>query len=132
MKFKEFVKWCEQNSSNYNWNDTMNSYCENIINEVYSIKWWLRERIWKKDYEDIVLRNVVTPFIIKNNEWYCRHEAYSYAEGYSNNASGARSYAEGDNSLGWTAIDNVSKETYINSKEFKRCYHVDSVNNKNI
>lgn len=121
MKFKEFVKWYEYNSNSSYWNDAMNSYCENIINELYNIKWWQRERVWKKDYEDAISRNVIAPFIVKSNDWYCKSKSYSYATGTSSLVSGKSSYAEGNDSLGWSAIDDYTK-----LKEAEKYYHVDS------
>lgn len=97
MKFKDFAKWYEQNSSNSHWNSSMSSYCENVIRKLRNVKWWRRERVWKRNYEDIVLRNIVVPFKVKSSVWTFSKKTNqgSYAEGNQATAFGAHSHAEG-------------------------------------
>lgn len=97
MKFKDFTKWYEQNSGSSSWNSAMSSYCENVIHELRNVAWWRRERVWKRNYEDIVLRNIVVPFKVKGSVWTFskKTDQSSYAEGYQSKTIGAASHAEG-------------------------------------
>lgn len=72
MKFKDFIKWCNDRASDGCWSFMTTTYCINIIEEVRKEKWWRREKYWKEKYEHDILKDIVIPINEKRKTWLGR------------------------------------------------------------
>lgn len=61
MKFKEFVSWCNERACDGCWGMTTAMTCADITVRVNTIPFWKREKYWKDNYKDIVVREIVNP-----------------------------------------------------------------------
>lgn len=61
MKFKEFVNWCNERACDGCWGMLETIACINLINEIMKIQFWKREKIWKENYEQQVLEEIINP-----------------------------------------------------------------------
>lgn len=62
MKFKEFVKWCNERASDGCWSFESAYYSIQIINKIKSIPFWKRKRVWEKEeFEKYVTNYIVEP-----------------------------------------------------------------------
>ena len=61
MKFKEFVNWCNKKACDGCWGMLEAIACINLINEIMKIQFWKREKIWKENYEQQVLKEIINP-----------------------------------------------------------------------
>ena len=68
MKFKEFVNWCNERSCDGCWGMLEAIACINLINEIMKIQFWKREKIWKENYEQQVLEEIINPIEKKLEE----------------------------------------------------------------
>lgn len=59
MKFKEFVNWCNERACDGCWGMLEAIACINLINEIMKIQFWKREKIWKENYEQQVLEEIL-------------------------------------------------------------------------
>lgn len=59
MKYKEFVDWCNQRACDGCWSANTAIYCINICGVINSYRFWKREKIWKAQYEEHVVRDIV-------------------------------------------------------------------------
>ena len=68
MKFKEFVNWCTERACDGRWGMLEAITCINVINEIMKIQFWKREKIWKENYEQQVLEEIINPIEKKLEE----------------------------------------------------------------
>lgn len=68
MKFKEFVNWCNERACDGLWGMLEAIACINVINEIMKIQFWKREKIWKENYEQQVLEEIINPIEKKLEE----------------------------------------------------------------
>lgn len=68
MKFKEFVNWCNVRACDGCWGMLEAIACINLINEIMKIQFWKREKIWKENYEQQVLEEIINPIEKKLDE----------------------------------------------------------------
>lgn len=68
MKFKEFVNWCNERACDGRWGMLEAIACINVINEIMKIQFWKREKIWKENYEQQVLEEIINPIEKKLEE----------------------------------------------------------------
>lgn len=61
MKYKEFVNWCNDRACDGCWGMNTAKYCISIIMKIDSQPFWRRNKIWKKNFEQSVVENVVKP-----------------------------------------------------------------------
>lgn len=68
MKFKEFKSWCEQRACDGCWGlaEAMASIA--IIEIISSAPFWKREKLWREEYEESVVRQIVNPIERKIKE----------------------------------------------------------------
>lgn len=78
MKYKEFLKWYNDNVSAFQFS-SISKLCSEIIEELQAIKWWKRERIWKRDFEEAVIRNIIVPYKINSQKWYFTDDGKNFA-----------------------------------------------------
>lgn len=72
MKFKDFVKWCNNRASDGRWDFISATCCINIIEKVRKEKWWRRKKYWKEKYECDVLKDIIIPINEKRKTWLGR------------------------------------------------------------
>lgn len=68
MKYKEFLRWCNDRAYDGCWGSTTAIICINIINDIQSLPFWRRERKWKTISEDVI-NEVVLPTNQKIEQW---------------------------------------------------------------
>ena len=68
MKFKEFTNWCNERACDGCWGMLEAIACINLINEIMKIQFWKREKIWKENYEQQVLEEIINPIEKKLEE----------------------------------------------------------------
>ncbi|MDE6946272.1 MAG: hypothetical protein K2P14_03710 [Anaeroplasmataceae bacterium] len=68
MKFKEFSAWCNDRTFDGCWSANTAGYCISILNEIYRAPFWQREKIWKNQYESIVVEGIIKPINKKMKE----------------------------------------------------------------
>lgn len=61
MKFREFVRWCNERASDGCWGMYEAITCIRIMQEVREQHFWKREKYWKEKYEKDVLNGIVNP-----------------------------------------------------------------------
>ena len=61
MKFKEFINWCNERACDGCWGMLEAIACINLINEIMKIQFWKREKIWKENYEQQALKEIINP-----------------------------------------------------------------------
>ena len=72
MKFKEFSDWCNQRACDGCWSMATAIYCIDICSVINSYSFWKREKIWKEQYEEHVVRDIVEVINEKRREMgYC-------------------------------------------------------------
>lgn len=60
MKYKEFVRWCNERAGDGCWSYNTAMICINIINTMKSIPFWKQKQEWNNISNDI-LNNIVLP-----------------------------------------------------------------------
>lgn len=68
MTFKEFNKWCNERACDGCWGFVTAASCIAIVDELNKVPFWKREKIWKRDYENSIVNNVVIPINNKMKE----------------------------------------------------------------
>ena len=68
MKFKEFTNWCNERARDGCWGMPEAIACIKLINEIMKIQFWKREKIWKENYEQQVLEEIINPIEKKLEE----------------------------------------------------------------
>ena len=48
MKYKEFVKWCNDRTCDGNWSPQMIMFCIAIMDAVRPLYFWQREKRWRE------------------------------------------------------------------------------------
>ena len=61
MKFREFVRWCNERACDGYWGSYDAISCIVIMQEVREIPFWKREKYWKKYYESDIVNDIVHP-----------------------------------------------------------------------
>lgn len=68
MKFKEFENQCSERACDGCWGMPEAIACINVINEIMKIQFWKREKFWKENYEQQVLKEIIDPIEKKLEE----------------------------------------------------------------
>lgn len=68
MTFKQFNKWCNDRACDGCWGMITAMACIDLHNKIMKIPFWKREKIWKKEYEQKVLNEIVNPINNKISE----------------------------------------------------------------
>lgn len=68
MKFKEFVNWCNERACDGCWGTLTAMVCIDLIGKVKKVPFWKREKIWKENYEQQVLEEIISPIEKKLEE----------------------------------------------------------------
>ena len=61
MKFKEFMKWCNQRAHDGCWGMTEAITCISIVDKVRAQPCWKREKVWKDKYVQSIVNNIIIP-----------------------------------------------------------------------
>lgn len=61
MKFKEFVQWCNNRASDGCWGMNTAIICIDIVQTLKKIPFWKREKIWREQYENQIVSEIVNP-----------------------------------------------------------------------
>lgn len=70
VKFKEFVKWCNERACDGCWGMIEAMACIDLVQTVRKQTFWKREKFWKQEYEKQVLDEIVNPINKKIAEVY--------------------------------------------------------------
>lgn len=74
MKFREFIRWCNERASDGCWGMLEAITCISIMQEVREQHFWKREKYWKEKYEKTVLNEIVDPIEKCLQKWKVRNE----------------------------------------------------------
>lgn len=72
MTFKEFVSWCNQRACDGCWGMLDAMVCIDIVNTIRKELFWRREKVWKRDFENRVVDEIIIPIENKIKEVYGR------------------------------------------------------------
>ena len=61
MSYKEFCAWCNDRASDGCWGMLTAITCIDIMREVRKHPFWRREKIWRAEWEQRVLTEIVNP-----------------------------------------------------------------------
>ena len=61
MKFKEFVKWCNERAADGCWGMREAVVCIGVMEDIREYPFWKREKIWKERYKDEIVFSIVNP-----------------------------------------------------------------------
>lgn len=61
MTFKEFDRWCNERACDGMWGYLDCIYCISILKDVQRRMPWKREKYWKENYAQWVVKTIVTP-----------------------------------------------------------------------
>ena len=67
MKYKEFVKWCNERACDGCWSFITATTCIQIMGHIKQFPFWRREKEWQK-IKDEVERDIVTAIEEKRKE----------------------------------------------------------------
>lgn len=68
MKYKEFTNWCNQRACDGCWSARTAIYCIGVCEIINSYPFWKREKIWREQYERLVVSNIVEVIDIKRKK----------------------------------------------------------------
>lgn len=68
MKYKEFVKWCNERACDGYWSFLTAHFCIAVMHMINKKPFWKREKEWQNTYKDIVIKTVIEPIENKINE----------------------------------------------------------------
>lgn len=68
MKYKEFVKWCNERACDGYWSMPTAHFCIAIMDMINTKPFWKREKEWQNTYKDIVIKSVIEPIEKKIDE----------------------------------------------------------------
>ena len=68
MTFKEFRKWCNQRACDGCWGIVTASACISIMKSSQSVPFWRREKVWKREFENSAVNEIVIPIENKIKE----------------------------------------------------------------
>lgn len=60
MKFKEFVKWCNDRAADGCWGFSEAIICSDLARKIRKLPFWKRETEWKKVEHDVTT-NIINP-----------------------------------------------------------------------
>lgn len=58
MKYKEFIRWCNERAADGCWSMATAIYCIDITEKINKLPFWKREKEWQK-ISEFVVDNVV-------------------------------------------------------------------------
>lgn len=61
MKFKDFVKWCNDRAIDGCWDMQTAMDCSKLISEIRKINRWKRNKLWKQKYEKDIVNDIIIP-----------------------------------------------------------------------
>ena len=61
MKFKEFAAWCNERACDGCWSINTAMNCVAVYDALRRVRFWKREKVWREEYEQDVLRLYVNP-----------------------------------------------------------------------
>lgn len=61
MRFKEFMKWCNQRAHDGCWGMAEAMTCISIMDRIRAQPFWKREKVWKDKYEQSIVNNIIIP-----------------------------------------------------------------------
>ena len=61
MKFKEFAVWCNDRAADGCWGMNTAIYCIGVLKTIWKLPFWKREKVWKQEYEELIVREIVEP-----------------------------------------------------------------------
>ncbi|OUO78198.1 hypothetical protein B5F53_11665 [Blautia sp. An249] len=61
MKYREFVKWCNERACDGCWGMLEAMICIWVLEEVRKAPFWRREKVWREQYENDVVNQIVEP-----------------------------------------------------------------------
>lgn len=70
MTFKEFETWCNKRACDGCWGMITAMVCIDLIGKMRKIAFWNRKKVWKTQYENRVLKEIVNPIENKIKEIY--------------------------------------------------------------
>ena len=59
MKYKEFNDWCNQRACDGCWSADTAIYCIGVCETINSKPFWKREKVWREQYEEKIVRDIV-------------------------------------------------------------------------
>lgn len=68
MTYKEFIEWCSDRCFDGCWSSKTAMYCLQIRDIINGEHFWKREKLWKKEYEQMIVTNIVNVIDKKRNE----------------------------------------------------------------
>lgn len=68
MKYKEFVKWCNDRASDGCWGMSTAIFCIEVVKEIDKEPFWKREKKWRKIYENTIVYEIINPINKKIQE----------------------------------------------------------------
>lgn len=73
MKFREFVRWCNERAFDGRWGMLEAMTCIWVLGEVRKAPFWRREKVWQEQWETKVVNEIVEPTNQKIKEWRREH-----------------------------------------------------------
>ena len=61
ITFKQFKEWCNDRTCDGCWGMLEALACIDLIDRVSLISFWKREKLWRKEYEEKILKEIVNP-----------------------------------------------------------------------
>lgn len=61
MTFKQFNAWCNDRACDGCWGMLEAMACLDINSKIRDVPFWKREKLWKKEYKEKVLQEIVNP-----------------------------------------------------------------------
>lgn len=68
MTFKQFSHWCNERACDGLWGMLDALVCINIYNEISKHPFWKREKIWREQYRDQIMAEIINPIEQKISE----------------------------------------------------------------
>lgn len=61
MTFKQFSHWCNTRACDGCWGMLEALICIDIYNEIQKHHFWKREKVWREQYRDKVITEIINP-----------------------------------------------------------------------
>ena len=68
MTFKQFSRWCNERACDGLWGMLDALVCIGIHNEINKHPFWKREKVWREQYLDQVMTEIINPIEQKISE----------------------------------------------------------------
>ena len=65
MSFKQFISWCNERACDGYWGMITAIACMDIYHKIKALPFWKREKVWRDNYEQQVLNEIVNPINAK-------------------------------------------------------------------